>query len=239
MEITVRSLLTLIHGMGFGALYLLACSGALVELYRRYAPGSLRPIEIEDERFLGAYLVVMSVLAWITVLTGAYVSTPGIGRFRRRELRTWRLSAEAADGKPIDDWVALDRHGVEGACGLAGADLDHHGGGGFYPPRAQFDAPPATAERGAVFRGGFVFGCGHRGIFWRDAEQERASAGRADDSTGSRERSHERQIGVPRSIRAQGFPNGGGAAALLAAGIGSLMVAIFAILPTRSRRSRA
>jgi hypothetical protein len=34
MEITVRGLWTLIHGMGFGALYLLACSGALVELYR-------------------------------------------------------------------------------------------------------------------------------------------------------------------------------------------------------------
>jgi hypothetical protein len=31
MEITVRGLWTLIHGMGFGALYLLACSGALVE----------------------------------------------------------------------------------------------------------------------------------------------------------------------------------------------------------------
>ena len=34
MEITVRGLWTLIHGMGFGALYLLAFSGALVELYR-------------------------------------------------------------------------------------------------------------------------------------------------------------------------------------------------------------
>ena len=32
------------------------------------------------------------------------------------------------------------------------------------------------------------------------------------------------------SVRAQDFPNGGGAAAVLAAGIGSLMVAIFAIL---------
>ena len=29
MEITTRALWTLIHGMGFGALYLLACSGAL------------------------------------------------------------------------------------------------------------------------------------------------------------------------------------------------------------------
>jgi hypothetical protein len=53
MEITERSLLTLIHGMGFGALYLLACSGAIVELYRRYSPGSIRHIEAQDEKFLG------------------------------------------------------------------------------------------------------------------------------------------------------------------------------------------
>ena len=42
MEITARALWTLIHGMGFGALYLLACSGALVELYR-FTTSPLRP----------------------------------------------------------------------------------------------------------------------------------------------------------------------------------------------------
>src|SRR5208282_5713553 len=36
MEITVRGLWTMIHGMGFGALYLMACSGALVELTGAY-----------------------------------------------------------------------------------------------------------------------------------------------------------------------------------------------------------
>jgi hypothetical protein len=76
MEITVRSLLTLLHGMGFGALYLLACSGAIVELYRRYSPGSLRPIEVQDERFLGAYLVGMAILAWLAVLSGTYFIYP-------------------------------------------------------------------------------------------------------------------------------------------------------------------
>ena len=40
MEITTRGLWTLLHGMGFGALYLLACSGALVELWRRYSTRS-------------------------------------------------------------------------------------------------------------------------------------------------------------------------------------------------------
>ena len=47
-----------------------------MELYRRYAPGSLRPIEIEDERFLSGYLIVMAVLAWLAVLSGAYIVYP-------------------------------------------------------------------------------------------------------------------------------------------------------------------
>ncbi len=76
MEITTRSLWTLIHGMGFGALYLLACSGALVELYRRYAPAAGDVISACDESFLRIYLVVMAALAWLTVLTGAYIIYP-------------------------------------------------------------------------------------------------------------------------------------------------------------------
>ncbi|HXR37954.1 MAG TPA: hypothetical protein VN776_02635 [Terracidiphilus sp.] len=76
MEITLRSLWTMIHGMGFGALYLLACSGALVELYRltvASAPSSPTP---GQERFLRIYLIAMVVLAWAAVLTGAYVIYP-------------------------------------------------------------------------------------------------------------------------------------------------------------------
>jgi hypothetical protein len=76
MEITVRSLWTLIHGMGFGTLYLLACSGALVELYR--FTNSPPPPEStpSQERFLKVYLITMVVLAWFAVLTGAYVIYP-------------------------------------------------------------------------------------------------------------------------------------------------------------------
>ncbi|HEX4759128.1 MAG TPA: hypothetical protein VH308_14150 [Terracidiphilus sp.] len=76
MAITVRSLFTLVHGMGFGALYLLACSGAIVELYRRYSPAAEGPVSVKDESFLSAYLVAMSVLAWLTVLSGAYIIYP-------------------------------------------------------------------------------------------------------------------------------------------------------------------
>ncbi|HEY1650037.1 MAG TPA: hypothetical protein VGF96_18785 [Terracidiphilus sp.] len=76
MEITTRSLLTSIHGMGFGALYLLACSGALVELYRRYGPGTGDAIAARDDCFLRFYLVAMAALAWMTVFTGAYIVYP-------------------------------------------------------------------------------------------------------------------------------------------------------------------
>lgn len=75
MEITARSLWTMIHGMGFGALYLLACSGALVELWRRYGPRGPQP-DAGDEDFLRVYLTVMAVLAWLTVFTGAYIVYP-------------------------------------------------------------------------------------------------------------------------------------------------------------------
>ncbi|MGA9585494.1 MAG: hypothetical protein WBQ95_09215 [Terracidiphilus sp.] len=76
MEMTTRGIWTMVHGMGFGALYLLACSFAIVELCRRYKPHSLQPIPTEDEAFLGRWLIVMAVVAWITVLTGAYVIYP-------------------------------------------------------------------------------------------------------------------------------------------------------------------
>jgi hypothetical protein len=74
MQVTVRELWTMVHGMGFGALYLLACSGALVELWRMTV--GREEITEGQERFLKAYLLVMVVLAWGAVLTGAYVIYP-------------------------------------------------------------------------------------------------------------------------------------------------------------------
>jgi hypothetical protein len=75
MEITWRSLWTLIHGMGFGVLYLMACSGALVEFYRRFVNRS-SPREPGDGPLLKIYLFVMTALAWSAVLTGTYVVYP-------------------------------------------------------------------------------------------------------------------------------------------------------------------
>ena len=76
MEITVRDLLTVMHGMGFGALFMLAFSGALAELYRMSAPGmAVRPGGREN-MVLRLYLGAMVVLAWATVLSGAYIVYP-------------------------------------------------------------------------------------------------------------------------------------------------------------------
>jgi hypothetical protein len=79
MQVTVREIWTMVHGLGFGALYLLACSGALVELWRMTvgrAPGESEEMTRGQERFLKAYLLVMVALAWGAVLTGAYVIYP-------------------------------------------------------------------------------------------------------------------------------------------------------------------
>jgi len=76
MEFTARGLWTLIHGMGFGALYLLAGSGAIVELARRCRGNAEPVIPRSDDLFLAAYLVTMAALAWATVLTGTYILYP-------------------------------------------------------------------------------------------------------------------------------------------------------------------
>lgn len=76
MEITSRALWTLIHGMGFGGLYLLACSGALVGLYQFTSSSTTRESTPRQERFLRIYLITMAVLAWAAVLSGAYVVYP-------------------------------------------------------------------------------------------------------------------------------------------------------------------
>jgi hypothetical protein len=76
MEFTTRSLWTLIHGMGFGALYLLAGSGAMVALYRRNLTDSSSQSAPGGDRFLGIYLAVMAALSWLTVLTGTYIIYP-------------------------------------------------------------------------------------------------------------------------------------------------------------------
>lgn len=76
MEITTRDLLTVLHGMGFGALFMLAFSGAIAELYRMSAPGVVARPGGHENLLLRLYLAAMIILAWATVLTGAYIVYP-------------------------------------------------------------------------------------------------------------------------------------------------------------------
>jgi hypothetical protein len=75
MEITSRAFWTLLHGVGFGVLYLMACSGALVEFYWRFIARTVPP-GASGGPLLKVYLIVMSVLAWLAVLSGTYVVYP-------------------------------------------------------------------------------------------------------------------------------------------------------------------
>ena len=77
MTMTVRELWTAIHGMGFGAIFLLAFAGAMAGLW------SLRPelttaVGVRERvRRLIVGSWTMAVVAWLTVISGTYMVYPG------------------------------------------------------------------------------------------------------------------------------------------------------------------
>lgn len=76
MDLTSRELWTVIHGMGFGAVFLLAFAGGLAGLY------SLRPELLTAEGFkerlprLKIGMWVMALVSWATVITGTFIVYP-------------------------------------------------------------------------------------------------------------------------------------------------------------------
>jgi hypothetical protein len=76
MEISFRDLMTVLHGMGFGALFMLAFSGALAEFYRMSAPGAAIQASAREQGLLKLYLASMVVLAWAAVISGSYMVYP-------------------------------------------------------------------------------------------------------------------------------------------------------------------
>ena len=76
MALTQRELLTLIHGMGLGAAFLLAYTGALEALWSlrpEWWPPAGTPAPL---RRLSIAVCGMAALAWLTVLTGLYAVYP-------------------------------------------------------------------------------------------------------------------------------------------------------------------
>lgn len=76
MDITARDLWTVLHGMGFGALFMLAFSGAILELYGGWSPNPVAAPDHRGKIMLRVYLIAMVALAWLTVVSGAYVVYP-------------------------------------------------------------------------------------------------------------------------------------------------------------------
>jgi hypothetical protein len=76
MEISYRDLMTILHGMGFGALFMLAFSGAIGVIYATAVIGPQRSRPRWETAMFRFYLVSMALLAWLTTLSGAYVVYP-------------------------------------------------------------------------------------------------------------------------------------------------------------------
>lgn len=76
MEISFRDLMTVLHGMGFGALFMLAFAGAVAELYRMSTPTAAVLPTPGAQRLLRWYLIAMVVLAWAAVISGTYMVYP-------------------------------------------------------------------------------------------------------------------------------------------------------------------
>lgn len=76
MEISMRDFWTVVHGMGFGALFMLAFSGAIMELYGGWTANPVAPYNPRSKAMLLVYLIAMVALAWGTVFSGAYIVYP-------------------------------------------------------------------------------------------------------------------------------------------------------------------
>ncbi len=95
MSISPRELWTVLHGLTFGSLFLLAFGGGLAGLY------SLRPdwvtvagVEERIRRLLtGTW--VMAVVAWITVVSGTYIVYPWYRASNPQSPRSLLLANEA------------------------------------------------------------------------------------------------------------------------------------------------
>jgi hypothetical protein len=76
MSFTEREWWTLIHGMGFGALFLLGFAGGLAGLYS-LRPGLLTQAGVQERMMrLRVGVVAMAAAAWGTVITGTWIVYP-------------------------------------------------------------------------------------------------------------------------------------------------------------------
>jgi len=184
MEITARGLWTLLHGMGFGALYLLACSGALIEIYRFTTSSAPVGETAREERFLKLYLVAMVLLAWAAVLTGAYVIYPWYRAAPPPGAKDLALFPQQLfDVKSFHpaDGTRLEWNGRSTSPGFAPISITI-GRLRLFQVWARPQKSQATSGWHTRFRPGLVCLSRRRRILRRHARQVRAGARRTDHS---------------------------------------------------------
>jgi hypothetical protein len=76
MVLSVRDLITILHGMGFGVLFLLAFSGAIGVIYASAASSESTRFSAAHDKMFRFYLISMAVLSWLAVLSGTYIIYP-------------------------------------------------------------------------------------------------------------------------------------------------------------------
>lgn len=76
MEISSRALMTQIHGMLFGAFFLLAIFAVVVELCRSVYETEPRVLTNAGRSLQRYYLIATVLVGWAAVLTGAYIVYP-------------------------------------------------------------------------------------------------------------------------------------------------------------------
>jgi hypothetical protein len=76
MELTSRELWTVLHGMVFGAIFLLAFGGAIAGLWS-LRPQLVTPEGVEERmRRLKIGMWAMVIVAWVTVISGTWIVYP-------------------------------------------------------------------------------------------------------------------------------------------------------------------
>ena len=76
MEINLRALVTMIHGMLFGAFFLVATFGLVVEFCRSAFAEQFLSLSPRGYRLERLYLFTIVSLGWAAVLTGTYIVYP-------------------------------------------------------------------------------------------------------------------------------------------------------------------
>lgn len=76
MVLSVRDLIAILHGMGFGVLFMLAFSGAIAMIYATTAAGEAWSLSSMRNKLFRFYLISMAGLSWLAVLSGTYIVYP-------------------------------------------------------------------------------------------------------------------------------------------------------------------